>query len=95
MSPPLPGVADEVFALFQRAGGGAYYGEPVSVTEHSLQAAHFARLEGAPPCLVVAALLHDIGHLLGNAPEDLAEWTDDAQHELIGSRWLAQRFPAR
>lgn len=85
-------VADEVFAIFQSGGGGAYFGERVSVTEHSLQAAHFAQLEGAPPCLVAAALLHDIGHLLNTAADDLAEWTEDAQHELIGARWLAQRF---
>jgi gamma-butyrobetaine dioxygenase len=85
-------VADEVFAIFARAGDGAYYGEKVSVIQHSLQAAHFGRLAGAVPSLVAAALLHDIGHLLGNAPDDIAEWTEDAHHELAGSRWLARRF---
>ncbi|MGA9028186.1 MAG: HD domain-containing protein [Steroidobacteraceae bacterium] len=85
-------VADELFALFREAGDSAYYGEVVSTTEHCLQAAHFAALEGAPPGLVAAALLHDIGHLLQAAPNDIAEWTRDARHEITGSRWLAQRF---
>jgi predicted HD phosphohydrolase len=43
---------------------------------------------------VVAALLHDIGHLLQETPEALEEWTSDAHHEEIGARWLAARFPA-
>ncbi|HUN76051.1 MAG TPA: HD domain-containing protein [Steroidobacteraceae bacterium] len=85
-------VADEIFAVFGRRGAQAYFGERVSITEHSLQAAHAAQVEGAPPSLVVAALLHDIGHLLEDVPDDIAEWTVDAQHEEIGSRWLATRF---
>ena len=42
--------------------------------------------------LVIAALLHDIGHLLEAVPDDLADWTSDARHEEVGARWLAQRF---
>ena len=41
---------------------------------------------------MIAALLHDVGHLLGAVPDDIADWTDDAHHELIGGRWLATRF---
>ena len=85
-------VADEIFAVFGRRGSQAYFGERVSITEHCLQAAHAAQVEGAPASLVVAALLHDIGHLLEEVPDDIAEWTVDAQHEEIGSRWLATRF---
>ncbi|MGH8263205.1 MAG: HD domain-containing protein [Steroidobacteraceae bacterium] len=85
-------VADAVFAIFQRRGSGAYYGESVSMTEHALQAAYFARAAGAPPALVVAALLHDIGHLVHDVPSDIAEWTVDEHHELIGGAWLAMHF---
>jgi len=88
-----PSVADDIFALFA-AHGSASYGEQITVSEHCLQAAYFARGAGAPASLVLAALLHDIGHLLGAAPEDLGEWRADAQHEEIGARWLAARFPA-
>jgi phosphonate degradation associated HDIG domain protein len=85
---------DEIFALFKERGAGAYYGESVSMTEHMLQAAYFAQAEAAPAALIVAALLHDVGHLVETVPDDIAEWTTDARHEEVGSAWLAQRFPA-
>jgi [1-hydroxy-2-(trimethylamino)ethyl]phosphonate dioxygenase len=62
------------------------------MTEHALQAAFFAQTAAAPPALIVAALLHDIGHLVEEVPSDIADWTVDAHHEQIGSRWLATRF---
>ena len=85
-------VADEIFAVFAKRGSSAYFGERVSMTEHALQAAYFAQQDGASAQLVLAALLHDIGHLVEYAPADLADWTVDARHEQIGSRWLARRF---
>jgi len=85
-------ITDEIIALFAARGGGAYYGEPVTLLEHGLQAAHFARAAGAPAPLVAAALLHDIGHLLAAAPEDIADWHADARHEDVGAHWLAQHF---
>ncbi len=86
-------VADEVVAIYGARGAGAYFGERVSMTEHGLQAAWFAQVEAAPEPLIIAALLHDIGHLLEAVPDDLADWTADARHEELGARWLAQRFP--
>jgi phosphonate degradation associated HDIG domain protein len=85
-------VADEIVAIFQMSGSAAYFGESVSMLEHALQAAHFAAVSGAPPELVLAALLHDIGHLVEEVPDDIAEWTTDAQHEKVGSLWLRHRF---
>jgi phosphonate degradation associated HDIG domain protein len=85
-------VVDEVFAIFEQRGAGAYFGERVSMTDHMLQAAFFAQQEGAPAALVVAALLHDIGHLIEDVPYDLADWTCDARHEVSGANWLAARF---
>lgn len=87
-------LADEVFAIFERRGSAAYFGERVSMTEHSLQAAYFAREQSAPSALVVAALLHDIGHLVEDVPDDLADWATDAHHEEVGARWLARRMRA-
>src|SRR6202021_3085179 len=49
-------VTEEILALFQKRGDGAYFGESVSMTEHALQAAYFAQVAGAPPALTVAAL---------------------------------------
>ncbi len=86
-------VVEEILALYADKGAGAYYGECVSMVEHGLQAAHFAHAAGAPPSLILAALLHDVGHLVAEAPNDLAEWTADAAHERVGAGWLAERFP--
>jgi phosphonate degradation associated HDIG domain protein len=85
-------ISQEILRIYERHGAAAYFGEDVSMAEHGLQAAYFARQEGAPDALIIAALLHDIGHLLEAAPEDIAEWTEDAQHELSGARWLAEHF---
>jgi [1-hydroxy-2-(trimethylamino)ethyl]phosphonate dioxygenase len=85
-------VTDEIVGIFQKRGSEAYFGERVSMTEHALQAAYFARADAAPPSLIVAALLHDIGHLVEDVPDDIADWTTDAHHEQVGSRWLAARF---
>jgi phosphonate degradation associated HDIG domain protein len=85
-------VEEEILGLFQERGASAYFGEDVSMIEHALQAAYFARQDGAPDALVVAALLHDIGHLVVAVPDDIADWTTDAHHEIVGSRWLAERF---
>jgi [1-hydroxy-2-(trimethylamino)ethyl]phosphonate dioxygenase len=85
-------LTDEILAMFQKRGSEAYFGEDVSVTEHALQAAYFARAAAAPPVLIVAALLHDIGHLVDDVPDDISEWATDAHHEEVGARWLANRF---
>jgi len=86
-------ITDEILEVFAKRGSGAYFGEGVSMTEHALQAAYFAQSAAAPPSLVVAALLHDVGHLVVDVPDDIADWTEDARHEEIGSAWLARRFP--
>jgi gamma-butyrobetaine dioxygenase len=85
-------VIDEIFSLYATRGSAAYFGEAVSMTEHGLQAAHFAELAGAHATLVAAALLHDIGHLVATVPDDIAEWTVDARHEATGARWLGEWF---
>ncbi len=85
-------VTEQILAIFQEGGSSAYFGESVSMTEHALQAAYFAQAAAAPPALIVAALLHDIGHLVDDVPSDIADWTTDAHHERVGSRWLATRF---
>ena len=83
---------DELLGIYGRRGAESYFGEPVSVTEHGLQCAHFAACAKAPDALVAAALLHDVGHLIEAAPELIDDWTADAHHELCGARWLAARF---
>jgi [1-hydroxy-2-(trimethylamino)ethyl]phosphonate dioxygenase len=87
-------IAAEILALYAARGAGAYFGERISMSEHALQTAHFAQAGGASESLLLAALLHDIGHLLAEVPEAIADWTCDAQHEISGARWLARHFAA-
>jgi phosphonate degradation associated HDIG domain protein len=85
-------ISDRIVEIFEARGGDAYFGEPVSQLEHALQAAHHAARDAAPDWLVVAALVHDIGHLLHDLPEHVADLGIDARHEDIGHAWLAQHF---
>jgi len=86
-------IIDEIESLFRGRGVDAYFGESVSVTEHLIQTAYLAQLASAAPALVLAALLHDVGHLIMDVPNDIADWDEDAHHERLGGIWLAQRFP--
>jgi phosphonate degradation associated HDIG domain protein len=85
-------LTEQLWAIYSSRGAAAYFGEVVTTLEHSLQAAYFAQQSNAADALVVAALLHDIGHLIDPAPTDFADWHRDARHEISGSSWLAQRF---
>jgi phosphonate degradation associated HDIG domain protein len=60
---------DDIRELFARKGYRLYAGEPVTQLEHALQSAALAEAESAPPPLVCAAFLHDLGHLLNDQGE--------------------------
>jgi predicted HD phosphohydrolase len=83
--------ADEVIQLMRKRGGEAYFGEPVSQLEHALQAAWFATQANSAPSLIAAAQLHDIGHVLHDLPENVADGID-TRHEEAGYQWLLSRF---
>jgi len=84
--------ADEIIRLMRQRGGQAYFGEPVSQLEHALQAAWLASRANSSPSLIVAALLHDIGHLFHDLPENAADGGIDTRHEEAGYQWLLARF---
>jgi gamma-butyrobetaine dioxygenase len=88
----MTNVVDEIARLFEEKGSDAYLGEPVSISEHMLQTGHVAELEGAAPALVVAALLHDFGHLVHGMDDDSADHGIDTAHEEAGARWLEPHF---
>lgn len=85
-------VINRIVELFEARGNELYGGEAVSQTEHALQAALAAEKEGAGAELITAALLHDLGHLLHNLPEDCAEQGIDDRHEDLAYRWLTRYF---
>jgi phosphonate degradation associated HDIG domain protein len=89
---------DEVFSLLSAGGAEAYFGEPVTVLEHSLQAAWFVsrktRNGSERDPLIAAALLHDLGHLLHGEGEDAAAHGLDTRHEELGVAALGDHLPA-
>lgn len=84
-------VMHAIASLFARGGGELYFDEAVTQQEHALQCACLAEKGGAAHALIVAALLHDVGHLLHGGRE-AAEVGRDVRHEDIGARWLRQFF---
>jgi gamma-butyrobetaine dioxygenase len=85
---PVQLIAD----LFASDGAAEYLGEPVTQAEHMLQAATLAQRAGAAQELVVAALLHDVGHFTGALTgQQLMSGTDN-NHSDVGADWLAQWF---
>lgn len=86
-------VIDEILDLFATRGAREYMGEAVSMSQHMEQSAACARADGAADSLVVAALLHDIGHFLGDHPIEALENGIDNLHETVGADYLAGHFP--
>lgn len=80
-------------ALFESHGAAEYLGESVSVAEHMLQGAAIAEKRGLPETVVVAALLHDIGHL--ESPRGTFSMGDahDRVHEEAGADFLRPYLP--
>ena len=94
-STPAPiDILDFLQDLFARRGAEAYMGEPVTMSQHMEQSAACAEADGASDALVAAALLHDIGHFVGDFPLDALENGIDNVHEEAGARLLAEYFPA-
>jgi putative nucleotidyltransferase with HDIG domain len=55
---------NDIFELFDKYGATDYIGEDVTQTQHMVQAAEIANEIGMDPEFILAALFHDIGHLL-------------------------------
>mgnify|MGYP006282662187 FL=1 len=83
---------EEVFALFDRHGD-VYYGEDINQNQHAVQCAELARREGASDQLVIATLLHDVGHLLHLDIGLVHDQDVDDDHEATGAKYLAKIFP--
>ncbi|MCW2718148.1 HD domain-containing protein [Pseudonocardia sp.] len=86
-------VVERLMLMFAGAGAAEYLGEDVSLATHMLAAGTLAMDAGAPDRLVVAALLHDVGHLTGAVSgAELMSGTDN-HHDDAGATWLAGWFP--
>ncbi len=85
---------DVLIELFTAQGDSQYGGEAVTQLEHALQCATLAEQQQASPELIVAALLHDVGHLLHDLPDDAPDAGVDDHHEHAAANFLRLRFSA-
>ena len=84
---------DAIDALLSSSEGMAYLGEGVTMIQHQLQAGALAVAAGVPDALAVAALLHDVGHMVGEHDASKAMADDvDARHDVVGAQWLGTWF---
>lgn len=85
-------IAEEVIHLLLSNGGSEYIGEPVTKLEHMVQSAEIAAEKGLAEDLIIAALLHDIGHIC----EPTTTLNDMGglglqDHEILGATYLHAR----
>jgi len=83
----------EIESLFEK-WGTQFYAEHLSQTAHAVQCAVLAEESGATSELVLASLLHDIGHLIDlDNSSGGEEHSVDTEHEATGARALSPLFP--
>jgi len=82
----------DLSSIYASRATGLYGLTLINQLAHAVQSGHHARAQGLPSSLVVAALLHDIGHMVHDLGEHPANFGMDDQHEEIGARWLKSYF---
>jgi phosphonate degradation associated HDIG domain protein len=85
-------VVEKIIDLIEKNGDSEYGGEAVTQGEHALQAAYLAMEDGCQSNVIVASLLHDIGHMLHALPDDAPEQGIDDFHEELGYRFVDKYF---
>ena len=91
MSKTIDNIVDLVFSYYEKFGDKDYIGEPVTQTEHMIQSAMMAENNGKSYKTILAALFHDIGHLITFDEEIPFESMDNLgvkDHEKIGAVFL-------
>ena len=86
-------IVNHIEDIFNRRGAESYLGEDVTMAQHMLQAAQCAEESGADGSLIVAALLHDIGHYKNEIPETALAKGINNYHEEAGANFLEDYFP--
>ena len=83
---------DDIEPLFAAKGDRMYAGEPVTQLQHALQSAQLAEKSGADAALIVAALLHDLGHMVNDQGETPTLRGIDDRHEYVALPFLRGLF---
>lgn len=88
---------NEVFDLYLQHGDDDYIGENISQIEHASQGAQLAEKAGHDDAVILAAYLHDIGHLcVETDPENDMGGYGVKSHEKVGADFLRARgFPEK
>ena len=81
-----------IVELIGNKGERQYGLSSIDQRAHALQAALLAEQAGCDSPLIVAALVHDIGHMVHDLGEDPARDGVDDHHEDLGAAWLYGRF---
>jgi phosphonate degradation associated HDIG domain protein len=81
-----------IIDLFTNKGSQMYGAEAVSQLEHALQCATLAQTAGKSNELIAACLLHDLGHLVHDLGDDIANQGIDDRHEYRAMPFLSQLF---
>lgn len=89
---PLPTI-HEIFQLYRLKGHRLYDGESVTQLEHAIQCAVLAEQANASPAMILACLLHDIGHLLHDFGENAVARGIDDRHEYRAVSYLRSLLP--
>ncbi len=90
-------ITDEIMDLYKGYGGNEYAGEKVTQLEHMAQAAQLAEEQGYDEEVILAAFLHDIGHISeaargGNgSSEHLMGSYGVRDHEELGADFLREK----
>lgn len=93
MSELAQDVSADIVRLLREKGTAQYGGEAVSQLEHALQCAHLAERRSESTELIVACLLHDLGHLISLRTEAQHSTVDD-MHQFLAIPFLRPHFPA-
>lgn len=85
-------IADDIIALYEKYGSNEYAGEKVTQLQHMVQAAALAKQGGYDDEMILAAFLHDVGHICassyaGNSMGGFGL----INHEKIGAQYLRNR----
>ena len=85
----LKDVVNHIFSLYDKYGSNQYDGEDVTQLQHMFQSAELANAQGFDDEVVLAAFVHDIGHICvaeqkGNSMDGFGI----VNHEKIGATFL-------
>ncbi|HVU54414.1 MAG TPA: HD domain-containing protein [Puia sp.] len=87
------GVVEEIMGMYESYGDEEYAGEKVTQLEHMVQAAQLAEEQGYDEEVILAAFLHDIGHITESATPENARMGKFGvkDHESVGAEYLREK----